>query len=134
MKCLAVLCALLAAGCGSSPTAPTPAPIPTAVLQITGQGSWTLCTSFNDCLFTASIQNTGAGCATNTTIVARFFDANNVQLGSDVQMGASGSLSGRTIRPGEIVPIVSLIPVQANVTTKVQSYRLFPTWSDVRCA
>lgn len=122
-------------GCGGTPTAPAPQPIPVAALQLTGQGSFAGCSGLIDlCAFQASIQNTGLGCATGTTVVARFFDGNNVQIGSDLQMGAmGGSLTSRTIRPQEIVALASVQPIAFSVASASKNYRLFPSWTDVRC-
>ena len=128
---LLLLCAVVA-GCGSNST-PTAPSIPSADLRLSGQGSWTSC-FFGDCLFSASIQNLASGCASGTTVIARFYDGNNQQVGSDTQMGAVGSgLSGRTIRPQEIVALASVGIVGATTISRTQSYRLFPTWNDVRC-
>lgn len=115
--------------------APTPPPIPAATLQSSGQGGFRDCLSLvQSCDFEASIQNVGAGCATQTTVVARFFDGNNTQVGSDAQMGAVGaSLASRTIRPQEIVAIASINRVAQSTATTSRSYRLFPTWTNVRC-
>jgi hypothetical protein len=135
LKTVIFMAALVAiSACGSeTPTTPTPAPIATASLEVSGQGSFSTCSLLGDCLFNASVQNTGAGCATSTAIVARFFDANNVQVGSDIAMGAAGSLSARTIRPGEIVALTSLGLVPASTSANGKTYRLFPTWTNVRC-
>ena len=74
---LGVLCA--ACG-GSTPTTPSQPPVVAADLRLSGQGSWTSCI-LGDCIFSASIQNMGAGCASGTTVVARFYDASNAQVG-----------------------------------------------------
>jgi hypothetical protein len=126
----------MASACsGKNPAAPTPPPIPAASLVLTGQGSFTNCTILGDCLFSASIQNVGPGCAANTTVVVRFYDAatGGAQVGADVQMGATGGLSGRTIRPQEIVPLTALSVISPAINTKTKAYQLFPTWTDVRC-
>jgi hypothetical protein len=136
----AVILGALACGSSNSPSTPTTPSTPTppaptilpASLQLSGQGSWSLC-SFGDCLFSASIQNNGSGCASGTAVVARFYDANNAQMGSDVQMGTQGGLSVKVIRPNEIVAITSTIVVASNVVSGTKTYRLFPTWNDVQC-
>jgi hypothetical protein len=132
-------------GSNSSPAAPSPAPapapapspppLPTATLQLSGQGSFVNCLALiGRCDFQASIENAGQGCATGAAVVARFFDGAGGQLGSDVQMGAVGSsLASRTIRPGEIVAILSIAGVPLTVRDNMRSFRLFPTWTDTRC-
>jgi len=107
--------------------------LPAANIQITGQGSFTTCLSTGDCLFSASIQNVGVGCASGTAVVARFLDANGAQVGSDVQMGATGGLASRTIRPQEVVPITSVGFVNSSITSRTKTYRLLPTWNNVSC-
>jgi hypothetical protein len=125
------------AACGGdssdTPTTPTPPPIPSAQLQSTGQGAWSLCTYSGDCVFQASVQNTGSGCASGTTIVARLFDVNGQQVGADVGMGATGGLSARTIRPNEIVSLLSLTVVPSTVVNKTKTYQLHPSWNNVKC-
>jgi hypothetical protein len=107
-----------------------------AIIQSSGQGSWTMCDPISgNCWFSASIQNVGSGCAAGTTVVLRLFDGNGAQLGSDVQMGAIGtSLSAKTIRPQEVVAIQSLTFIGPSVSHSVQGYLLFPTWNNVACA
>lgn len=114
---------------------PAPAPIPAASLQLSGQGSFTNCIPlFDRCDFQASLQNVGTGCATSTSAVARFYDGNGAQMGSDAQLGAVGaSLASRTIRPQEIVAVGSINTVTYTIATTSKSYRLFPTWTNVRC-
>jgi hypothetical protein len=128
-----VLTALSCGSCGGASTSPSEQPVPKANLQITGQGSWTSCV-LGDCFFSASIQNTGTGCASGTTLVARIFDSANAQVGSDIQMGGSGaSLSGMTIRPNEVVAVTSIARVSSQFIARTSTYRLAPTWNDVRC-
>jgi len=98
---------------------------------LSGQGNFSVCVA-GACVFNASIENNGAGCASGTTVVARFFNG-DTQLG-DVQMGAvGGSLSARMIRPGEVVGLASITPVAPNIVTNGKTYRLLPAWTDVRC-
>jgi hypothetical protein len=141
-KLALVVAAAITIACGGdngSPTSPsrttstTPPPLPRADLRLSGQAQWAFCLSvLGTCALQASIQNMGPGCATQTSVVARFYDRNDQQLG-DAQMGASGGLAAKTIRPGEIVQILSLSQVPAQVVSNTASYRLFPTWNDVRC-
>jgi hypothetical protein len=132
-----LLVGLFSFACGDDgpATTPTPPPTPAASLQLSGQGSFANCSSLVGLCsaFQASLQNVGPGCASGTTVVARFFNASNAQVGSDVQMGAAGaSLSGLVIRPQEIVAILSVAPVPFTLTTATR-YQLFPTWTNVRC-
>jgi hypothetical protein len=123
-----------ACGGSSSPTAPaTPPPLPTANLQPSGQASWGVCGPTHGCFFLTSIQNVGQGCASGTSVVARFLDANDAQRGSDVQMGAAGGLAAKTIRPNEVVAISSLGPTTLATDARVKSYRLLIAWNDVGC-
>jgi hypothetical protein len=135
---LLVLLMLSCGGGSKTPTTPSPPPqppIPSADIRLSGQGTWTnILPIVGDGIFAASIQNVGAGCASGTAVIARFFDGNNQQVGSDTQMGGAGaSLSGLTIRPQEISAIRSVGFVPAAIISRTQSYRLFPTWNDVRC-
>jgi predicted small lipoprotein YifL len=141
----------VAAACGSkspatssSPAATTttttttttaPAAIPMADLKFSGQTTWTYCSSYTaDCYFSAAIQNVGAGCGSGKTVIARFYDGNGQQVGSDVEMSASGGLSTRILRPQEIVAIDSSGMVPASVISRARAYRLFPTWDNVKCS
>ena len=145
---------LLVAGCGgggggnSSPTSPTvtpaptpdpiptplPTPIPSARLQLSGRSSWTRCDlPAQSCYLAASMQNMGPGCATSTTVVGRIYDATGAQSGADIEMGAIGGLSAKTIRPNEIVALTSLLSVGSEVNASYRSFGLFPTWTDVIC-
>ena len=130
---------MLSGGCGSknptTPSAQPPATVPPADIRLSGQGTWTnLLPITGDGIFAASIQNVGTGCASGTAVIARFFDGNNQQVGSDTQMGGAGaSLSGLIIRPQEISAIRSVGFVPGATISRTQSYRLFPTWNDVRC-
>jgi hypothetical protein len=129
----ALVVGLSLSACGGSPAAPTPPPILSADIRLSGQGSWTGC-FLGDCFFSASIENVGAGCASGTSLVARLFDASNQQVGSDIQMGGSGSsLSARTIRPQEVVAVTSLLRVSADFIARSNTYRLFPAWNNVAC-
>jgi hypothetical protein len=134
--CGLTLCLALFSACGGekSPTAPTPPPTPSASLASSGQGSWASCLPFSgDCIWAGSLQNSGPGCATGTTVVVRLYQGDQ-QLGADIQVGAEGtSLSGRTIRPGEVLALRSLNYVSNSIVTRAESYRMFPTWTDVRC-
>src|SRR5262245_32624268 len=95
-------------GCGDSPTTPTPV----AHLREYGPGMGELsdCDTYGACLFTASIQNQGSGCAAGTIAVALFFGGGAGALISEAQMEAPGGLSSRTIRPTEIVALTSTYP------------------------
>src|SRR5262245_58308154 len=104
---VALACATIACGSDNAPSSTTRT-VAAASLQITGQGSWSNCV-FGGCQLSASIQNTGAGCASGTAVVARFFDATGAQIGSDVTMGAAGGLSSLTIRSQQVVAVTSLI-------------------------
>lgn len=115
--------------------APAPTPIPAAALQSSGQGSFFNCSqAVGLCsAFEASLQNVGPGCAGNTTAILRFYDGSNAQLGSDNPLGSIGGLSSRTIRPNEIVAVSTLQPISVTIANTYRSYRLFPTWTNVRC-
>lgn len=127
-----------ALGCGGSsapptPTAPTPPPIAPANIVSSGQGQWSPCIS-SGCAFAASVQNIGAGCATGLTVVVRFFDTANAQVGSDLQLGLTGgSLSGRTVRPNEILAVATFDFVPNATRNRVSTYSLIPAWTNVRC-
>ena len=124
---------VLIAGCGgSSPTAPTPQ----ANLVQDGGMSWTGCIG-SSCYFNTSLKNTGVGCATATTLVLRFYTAQNVQDGTDYQMGGfvGNGLASVIIRPQEIVPVRSINYVPPGIpSTSVWSYKLFATWTNVKCS
>ena len=128
----AALVFALAAACGgsSSLTAPTPAPMAQAFLQGIGLWSWGNCLGDLGCYFQTSIQNVGSGCASGTSVVVRFYDANQSQRGSDIRMGVSppGFLSALTLQPNETVAVSSLAPLDP-----FASYRVFPTWDNVAC-
>ena len=128
----AALVFALAAACGSSssPSAPTPAPMAQAFLQASAQWSWGSCLGDLGCYFQTSIQNVGSGCASGTSVVVRFYDANQSQRGSDIRMGVSppGFLSALTLQPNETVAVSSLAPLDP-----FASYRVFPTWDNVAC-
>ena len=103
MRRTASVLALIAVACSDTPTVPTlptpPPPLPSAQLEQTGQPTWVNCDPFDgSCVLNWSLQNVGPGCATQTTTVARLYDASDAQV-RDVQMGAVGGLYGRTIRP-----------------------------------
>src|SRR5688572_33070332 len=112
MRLAVIVAGLMVSGCGGGlATAPSPPPVPEAVLQLSGEGSFANCieSPISRCDFHASIQNVGSGCATSTTVVARFYDGSGNQVGSDAQMGAPAtSLASRTIRPVEIVALESV--------------------------
>lgn len=134
------LLAIFASSCGSSssPTTPvvtTPAPVLAANVVLTGQGAWTGCIG-TSCVFSASVQNNGAGCATGITVVTRLFDSNSAQVGSDIQMGTvqSPGLSARTLRPNEILAIASQIYIDGATINRAATYRLFPTWNNTACS
>lgn len=136
MRRLLVVSALMVLGCGgNSPTTPSaPPPPPAANLVSSGQGNWSVCSPSGSCLFLASIQNTGAGCATNTSVVVRFYNSASAQVGADIQMGGQGtSLSGRIIRPSEVVGLASVSLVSSTVVSGTATYQLFPTWTNVAC-
>ena len=124
---------------GRSPTAPSqspsPPPIPSANLQSAGQGSWISCTSRSrlGCYWSGSLQNVGSGCASGTTAIVRFFDGNDQQLGSDVQVGAAGGLSSLTIRSQEIVALTSTRLVAWDIVDGAETFLLSPTWNNVEC-
>ena len=96
-----------------------------ANIRLSWQSSWTDCLFVSrDCILRASIQNVGQGCASGTTVVIRLFNGSQ-QVGSDLQMTASGGLSGRTIRPQEIVAIRSTRFVSRSVVDRTTGIRAF---------
>jgi len=130
----------LLAGCSNgdastSPQPQAPASIPAANLQNSGQMSWFGCLTDGSCGFTLSITNSGSGCASGISAVTRFYNANNQQVGSDVQMTiAGGGLPSVVLRPSEILVLYSLPPwLPYSATSIARSYRVFPAWTNVRC-
>lgn len=120
----------------STPTAPTPpAPIPAASIVASGQAQWTPCLSDAiGCAFAVSIQNVGVGCATDVSVVTRFYGTDSGQVGSDLAMAAiGGGLATRTVRPNEIIAISSVTFVTPAARSVMSTYRLYPTWTNVRC-
>ena len=71
-----------------------------------------------------------------TTAVARLYDSTDAQVGSDVAMGSRDAvrLSSRTIRPNEIVPIAAVGRITRQLVDRVETVRLFPTWSNAVCS
>ncbi len=130
-NCTVAVSGTFSAAPGTS--APNPTPIPAASVDQSGGSSWTSCVSGN-CDFNTSIQNTGAGCARNIDVVTRFYNASNVQVGSDVSMISPGILlSATTMRPGQIFAIRSLGPVPSATINAAKIFRLFPSWTNVAC-
>lgn len=127
MASLGLAVALVGCGGGSTPTTPS---IPPANIQSTGQGGWINCGIDVGCQFSAAVQNTGTGCAIGTAVVARFYDANGAQVGSDTSMGIGLNV---IIQPGQTVPINSTGFIAPNVVTSTQTYHLYPTWNNVAC-
>lgn len=136
--------ALVVSACGGdTPTAPTPQqappppppPLPVAQLEQTGQPAFANCEGLLtvSCILNWSLQNVGPGCATQTTAVARLYNAADEQVGSDVAMGSLGGLYGRTIRPNEIVPLTAQMRIDRDLVQRTTALRLFPTWTNVRC-
>lgn len=66
---------------GSSPTVPSPPPIPAANLVSQGDLRFPSCTS-TGCTFEGEARNQAAGCATNVRGLTRLFDTTNQQLDS----------------------------------------------------
>lgn len=140
----AILLALVVA-CGKTPTAPTnqfqppppPAPIPAALLQSTGNWTFTNCDRLlgYNCHVSISMENAGEGCATSTTAVLRLYDSNDNEIGSPLQMAAiAGVLVNALIRPGEVLELISVNPLPTRALHEQTHFtRLFPTWTDVRC-
>ena len=85
------------------------------------------------CLFTWSLENTGEGCARQTTAVVRLYGADGEQVGSDIQMDSTGGLYNITIRPGEIIALFSQTRIEARTADRTKTVNLFPTWTNVRC-
>jgi hypothetical protein len=137
LLCVLTSVSFACGGGSNTPTAPStpppPPPLPQADIRPSGQGSWTSCIDILDvCSFDVSIQNVGQGCATGTTVVVRFFDMTDRQVGSDVQMG-SPLLASRTIRPNEILAVTSISRVPGSTARAATKYQLFPTWTNVPC-
>src|SRR4051794_12298004 len=106
---LAVAFATCACGGSSSPAGPTASTTSKAELSIVidlstidffkpDPGVWSDCTSNGECLLSLSIQNIGAGCASGTTVVVRFFDSANRVVGPDLHLEAPGGLSSKVIQ------------------------------------
>ena len=70
--------------------------LPTANLVKDGEGGWALCESFFGgppmCGYTGDARNIGSGCATDVTVVIRFFDGANVQLGPSKSWSTSNMI------------------------------------------
>jgi hypothetical protein len=109
-------------------------PPPAANLQASGNTSWSYCLSTGECALNAALQNTGTGCASGTTATVKLYDAAGNQTGSDVGMAAvGGGLANKTIRPQEIVTLISSSMVPGYAVTAAKSYRLLPVWNNVVC-
>lgn len=101
------------------------------VRLVPGQGSMS-CDPAGHCSFSASINNVGSVCASDTAVVARFYNASGTQVGADVPMDATGSLSSKVIRPQDVVQIASTGAVGSEMAD-AKSYLLFPTWNNLIC-
>lgn len=120
---------LLLAACGSSPSAPTPQPIPAAHVAATGSSQWVNCLPVvNTCTFQAEIQNTGIGCAGNVRGTTRFANASGQALGSFNWTTGGGVLRPRETYVYAIPNVPSAIAYGSGTTFATQ-----PSWDDVRC-
>jgi hypothetical protein len=129
--------ALSTAACGGSAPA-TPSVVAAANLVSVGQGSWTQC-NMETCVFLASIQNTGPGCATGAEVTVTISNSAAVPIGEpNTHMGVQGTtgllaLSTRVIQPNEVVALSSTIPLAVAVKDGMATYQLFPKWTSVKC-
>jgi hypothetical protein len=90
-----------------------------------------LCTSFQ-----YAITNTGPGCASNVSVVTRFYgsNGNGPQLGIDVPMFAPGqTLSNILFRVGTTVTVQNTINFN-DIRSAQTVFRAFITWNDVPCS
>jgi hypothetical protein len=142
-RLLLVLVAVLAVACNDddplTPTAPDPivvqpAPLPAtprAFFQPVGPFSWNNCVAVLNpfCNFSASLRNTGTGCAIRLEGTIRFFDSFGFQLGSTYRFQFPAQ---QVIQPGEIVTIG--VPfVQLQVAQPTTEYAVAPVWIDTPC-
>jgi len=116
--------------CGSStPSAPTPQPIPAARVMQTGSNQWVSCLPIvNTCTFQAEIKNIGIGCAGNIRGTTRFGDATGATLGT-----FNWTTGGGLMRPQETyvyaIPGVPFAIAYGQGTT----FTTQPAWDNVRC-
>jgi Abnormal spindle-like microcephaly-assoc'd, ASPM-SPD-2-Hydin len=87
-------------------------------------------------LFTYPIANQGPGCATNVSVITRFYggDGNGPQLGIDVPMGlaSGGSLGAMLFRVGTTVTLQNLVPFN-DIRSAHTVFRPTMTWIDAPC-
>ena len=117
---------------------PTPPASPGATLVKLVEGTWTDCTSSDDCMFTVQIQNIGTGCASGTTAAVRFpvWYPPRGQAGPDYPMDAvGGGLAAKTIRPNEIVTLVTVgsVPSSVNGNPDVLASIILLKWDSMTC-
>jgi hypothetical protein len=137
-----VLLLIVASACGggsSTPTAPTPPPTPAANIVQSGQFAFSCTTPspydpamISNCTIAGALQNTGAGCAANTTAVVRL--SGTAGTLPDMQLGAVGvGLSARVLRPGEVVSVGTIQSISHSAANAVTTYQIVPTWTNVAC-
>lgn len=125
-----VLVALLAAGCGSSPTAPTPAAALANIGNLTVTGCLQSATSnlFNCANYSGVATNSGSGCAANVRGVTTTFDATTRQ-----QTGSSGWSYGTMVRSGEQISYAGGSILVTGPLSGGWFYTTTVTWDNVAC-
>jgi hypothetical protein len=138
----ALVAALVTLACGSSsPTTPTStyvAPLASPnLVQSGGNDFGTVCFgSYTPigCYFNTAIKNTGSGCARNTSVSVQFYDEAGNTMGAAHGMGVvGGTLSGLTIRPGQVVAIRSMTRVPGHIVEAPGTFRLSISQDTVAC-
>lgn len=133
MRALPAISLVLLAACSDkSPTEPDP--IPEADIVFSGSSSWVDCNQISgNCYLAFSITNAGPGCAASVSVVARLYNAQDVQIGQDLTMLRNGVSAIGNVGIGQIVPLESVSIVPFSINNAAASVEVFPAWSDVRC-
>ncbi len=138
LACAVVLmCGVTACGgdsTPSSPLSPSPAPAPSPpVANIVTSGQFAFKFDESGCLpnpyivaqtycrMYGALQNTGTGCAAQTSAVVRFSGILGV------------GLAARVLRPGEIVSVGMVQSIGRGQALAVTGYLVLPTWTNVAC-
>lgn len=136
MKRLVVMLSLAAivSACGSSPTAPTPPPIPTANLSFMGNLNVTACTlaaagNVYSCFaYNGAATNTGGGCASGVRGVTTTYDVTTRAM-----IDASNWSYGNVVRPNEQIVYNGLALRVVAPLTGGWYYTTTIAWDNVRC-
>jgi len=136
--CLAATLTIIVISCGgsSSPTSPSSSYITPHNLQMNRTSSWgPLRGSGFGGFFLSSIKNTGAGCASSTTVSVQFSNEAGDADGTAYQMKETGATSLRTlkIRPQEIVALTTIARVPDRICRAGCTYVLNISANSVNC-